>query len=348
MDRIKQISALDSLAMMQAKKKWNSIAKPLHSLGLLEEAVVKIAGMIGSDKVSLDKRCVVVMCSDNGVVAEGVTQTDSSVTKLVAESMAEGKANINLMAKVAQADVIVVDIGMNTDSHKSKIIKAKCSYGTHNLLKEKAMSREQALYSIEQGITQVACCKEMGYQVIVTGEMGIGNTTTTSAIASVILQEAPEEVTGKGAGLSKVGIERKVEVIKKAIQKHQPDGKDAIDLLSKIGGYDIAGMTGLFLGGAIYKVPIVIDGIISTVAAILATKICPGVKDYMLCSHVSKEPSGEKLLAHLGLKPLINAELCLGEGTGGILLLPLLDAALAVYNSSHQFEDLDITAYIEE
>lgn len=347
MERLTFIQPPDSAAMARARERWNSIAKPLGSLGLLEDAVVKIAGMTGSEEIAIDKRCVVAMCADNGVVCEGVTQSDSDVTCIVAQTMAAGNSNINLMADTVGAAVFPIDIGIKDDIRLPHLLNRKIANGTQNIAVGAAMSLPQTERAISVGIDAVRDLSERGYQIIVTGEMGIGNTTTASALASVLLDLPPEEVTGRGAGLDSAGLERKIAVIKRAIAVNQPDRNRPVELLAKLGGFDIAGMVGLFLGGAVYGMPLVIDGFISAVAAALAAAICPLAGDYMLCSHVSKEPAGMKILALLGMKPLITAELCLGEGTGGVLLLPLLDGALAVYRSSHRFENLPMERYVE-
>lgn len=347
MKRIKLITNTDITAEKKAYDRWNSVAKPLHSLGLLEKSVIQIAGITGSENVSLDKRCVVDMCADNGVVCEGVTQSDSSVTKIVAQAMAEGTSNINKMAGVCNADVIAVDIGINTDVNCENLLNRKIAYGTENIAAGSAMTVEQAERAISAGMDMVSKLKERGYKIIVTGEMGIGNTTTSSAIASVILGVSPEEVTGKGAGLDNDGLKRKISAVKRAIDINKPSPEKPLELLAKLGGYDVAGIAGLFLGGAVYHVPIVIDGFISAVSAAIAALICPKTKGYMLCSHVSKEPAGKMMLDYLGMKPLITAEMCLGEGTGGVLMLPMLDAALAVYNSAHRFDELPMERYKE-
>lgn len=347
MDRIKLIIPADREAARRAACKWNGIAKPLHSLGMLEDMVIKLAGIYGSEIFSIGRRCVVAMCADNGVVCEGVTQTDSSVTAIVARAMAEGGSNINLMAKTAGAEVFPVDIGIKGELDIPGLIDRKIADGTGNIAVGPAMTREQAEKAVCVGIDMVRDLKEKGYNIIVTGEMGIGNTTTSSAIASVLLGLPPEETTGRGAGLDFEGIKRKISVIKRSIEVNRPDPSDPIDVLSKIGGFDIGGITGLFLGGAIYRIPIVMDGFISAVSAALAALICPASKEYMLCSHVSKEPAGGQMLEFLGLEPPITAGLCLGEGTGGVLLLPMLDAALAVYNSAHLFDNLPMEKYKE-
>lgn len=347
MKRTERILPLDENAVRQAQEHWNSIGKPLHSLGALEDYIIKIAGITGDPDVKINKRCAVVFCADNGVVCEGVTQTDSSVTMTVAEAISAGTSSINRLAQTFNADVIPVDIGMNTDSDSKKILKRKLAYGTANIAAGSAMTREQAVSAISAGMDIAGECAEKGCDILVTGEMGIGNTTTSSAIASVLLNTSPENVTGRGAGLDDAGLKRKIDVIKRAVSISEPDANDPIDVLSKVGGFDIAGMTGLFLGGAVYRIPVVIDGFISAIAAALAVKINPLVRDFMLCSHVSAEPAGIKILHHIGLNPLITAGLCLGEGTGAIMLLPLLDGALSVYHSAHSFKDLNMKQYEE-
>ncbi|MDE5649201.1 MAG: nicotinate-nucleotide--dimethylbenzimidazole phosphoribosyltransferase, partial [Oscillospiraceae bacterium] len=257
MERINKITKPDFKAMELSQCKWNSVAKPIRSLGLLEKFITKIAGITGNEEVKINKRCTVVMCADNGVVTEGVTQSDSSVTALVAESIANGKANINLISKPYNIDVIAVDIGMKTDVDDEKIIRRKKSYGTENISRGNAMTVSQAEYAILAGIDIVKDLKSKGYDILITGEMGIGNTTTASAIASVILGEPVRNVTGCGAGLDEKRLEHKIHVIERAIKVNDPIKSKPVELLSKIGGFDIAGMTGLFLGGAVYRVPVV-------------------------------------------------------------------------------------------
>ena len=347
MNRIKNISGLDVKAMQKSHEHWNSIAKPLNSLGILERYIMQIAGITGNPNVKLNKRCAVIMCADNGVVCEGVTQTGSDVTAIVANAVAERTSNISRMAQTFNADVIAVDMGIKSDIKNDKVINRKIAYGTKNIARESAMTLQQAEQAISYGIDIVRDLKNKGTDIIVTGEMGIGNTTTSSAVTSVLLGVSPELVTGKGSGLDEVRFRHKIEVVKKATEINSPDRNNPLEVLSKLGGFDIAGMTGLFLGGAVYHVPVIIDGVISAVSALLAYRINPESRDFMLCSHVSKEPAGKMILDEIGLKPIINAELCLGEGTGGILLLPMLDGALSVYNSAHKFENLPMERYVE-
>ena len=329
------------------KHNWDMLAKPIDGLGDFETLVCNIAAIQKKVIPDISKKALIIMCADNGVVCENVTQTDQSVTFDVASLMAKRASSVGVMTLNYALDIIPVDIGINSETKIESVIDKKIRRATGNILKEAAMSRDECLEAIRVGIDLVKECSKKGYGMIATGEMGIGNTTTSSALASVLLGEPASEVTGKGAGLDSEGIKRKISVIHRAIEVNAPDKNNPVELLSKLGGYDIAGMTGLFLGGAVYKIPVIIDGFISAVAAALAVDICPLAKNYILCSHVSKEPAGVKILEYLGLKPLITAEMCLGEGTGGAMLLPLLDGAIAVYNSSHQFDNLPIERYVE-
>ena len=341
---IEKIEPLDETYRKKSAKKWNSIAKPLHSLGKLEEDVMKIAGMIRDENVRIDKKALLIMCADNGVVAEGVTQTGQEVTAIVAENFLRGDTSAAIMCKSAGVDICPVDVGMVSDT---KVSARKCSYGTKDMLKGPAMTRAQAEETILTGIQLVQEKKNEGYQILATGEMGIGNTTTSSAVSSVLLGVSAEVMTGRGAGLTSAGLDRKIQVIRQAIEKNKPDPSDPVDVLSKVGGYDLAGLTGIFLGGAIYHIPVVIDGFISAVAALLAVRICEYAKDYMIASHVSKEPGMHLVLDKLGLSPALTCDMCLGEGTGAVSFLPVLSMAVDVYQKMSTFSDIEIEAYEE-
>ena len=342
-----RVRPADPHAVEAAKRHWNGIAKPLYGLGKFEELLVKIAGVQKTEDIRLDRKAVVVFCADNGVVAEGVTQTDSSVTAVVTENFARGIASVNRMATVAGADVIPVDIGVLGEIKEPGVRSCRIANGTKNMRREPAMSHEQALEAIHTGITLASELKDAGYDLLAVGEMGIGNTTTSSAVASVILQAPVELVTGRGAGLSNAGLEKKIEVIKEAIALHQPDPEDPLSVLEAVGGFDIAGMCGLMLGGAIYRIPVVLDGLISLVAALLAQKFCPQVTDFLLPSHMGKEPACAMAMEKLGLEASIYGNLALGEGTGAVMLFPLLDMAEAVYRENSTFEDIHVGAYQE-
>lgn len=337
----------DTAAESQAKLRWDSIAKPLGGLGLLEGMISRIAGMRGTADVQLRKRTAVVMCADNGVVCEGVSQSDSSVTAAVAREIAQGRSSVNLLAAQFGAEVIAVDIGMNSDVGDERILNRKTAYGTGNIAAGPAMTHEQARQAVDSGIRLARELSQRGTDILITGEMGIGNTTTAAALASVILGISPEKAAGRGAGLDSAGLSRKISVIKRAIAVNSPDPDDPLDILSKLGGFDICGMAGLFLGGAECGLPVVTDGVISAAAACIADMISPGCRDFMLPSHVSNEPAARLLLERLGLSAPITAGFHLGEGTGGVMLLPLLDGALAVYNGAHRFADMNMERYRE-
>lgn len=341
---LRQIFPVDEHAGSRVQCHLNALAKPLHGLGRLEDTLVQIGAIRGTEKLSIQKRALIVMCADNGVVEEGVTQTDSSVTAVVANNFARGMTSVCLMARTAGIDVFPVDIGVKEDT---VIRQEKIARGTKNMVKEPAMTREQAVQGIETGIRMAAECAENGYEILLTGEMGIGNTTTSSAVTAVLLGKDPEAVTGRGAGLSDEGLQRKCCAIRRAIKKHHPIADDPLDVLAKVGGFDIAGLAGVFLGGAALKRPVVIDGYISAAAALVAARICPAVTGYMIPSHQSKEPGMSDILKELEQDPFLDCRMSLGEGTGAVSLIPLLDMALSVYNGMETFADNEIEAYEE-
>lgn len=342
------IRPLDENAMEMARSRWAHVAKPLNSLGVLESDIIKIAGISGTSKVDIKKKALLILCGDNGIVEERVTQTGQEVTAVVAENMTEGNSSVCIMADLAGVDVFPVDIGVGRDlksGFRHPLVLRKIAYGTKNFRKEPAMTREEAIRSIETGIRLVEELGDKGYRLIATGEMGIGNTTTSSAVCSILLSKAPEELTGRGAGLNEEGLRRKLDVVKRAVDQYGPVCRDTVDILSNVGGFDLAGLTGVFLGGAIYRIPVVVDGFISAAAALCAERIHPGCRDYMLASHVSAEPAGRYLLDELGLSPLIQAGMCLGEGTGAVAAVPLLDMAAGVYTKMSSFEEIHIEEY---
>lgn len=333
----------DKDAMERALLRWNSIAKPLNGLGELEAVCVRITGLTGSEALSLKKRMVVVFCADNGVVAEGVTQTDASVTATMAEIIAEGRSCVCRMAETAGAGVLPVDVGM---FHRVQGVRdLHIADGTENIALGPAMTEEQAECAIETGISLARELKVQGYELLACGEMGIGNTTTSGAMASVLLKMPVEQAVGPGAGLSKEGLVRKRSIVHQAIEINRPDPEDAFDVLCKLGGYDIAGMAGLYLGGALYRIPVIIDGLISSVAALIAAMLCPGSTCAMMASHCSAEPAAGFIMEKLSLRPVLQGGFKLGEGTGAVCMMPLLDMALSVYNNAIIFSDANIPQY---
>ena len=345
MERIQQIEPPDRAAYLAAKSNWDRIAKPLGSFGDLEEMIRQIAAVQGTADVDISKRTAVIFCADHGIVAEGVTQCGSEITAVCARAIAEGTSNVNAIANAFGTEVIAVDIGMQTYVGSANILQRKTAYGTKNFTKEPAMTEAQMISALQTGMDIVRDLKQSGTKIIVSGEMGIGNTTPASAIAAVLLNAEPAAVTGRGAGLSDEGMKRKIAAIQAGIRLHKPSADKPLHLLETLGGFDLAGMTGLFLGGAVYRIPIVIDGVISAAAAAVAYKINPVCGDYMLASHCSGECAAKGLLELMHKKAVIDAQLRLGEGTGGLLLLPLLDGALALYRHSHTFEEEHIERY---
>lgn len=361
----------------QAKEKWDAIAKPIDSLGVFENMVARLCAIAGTvNPGDYKRRALLTLCADHGVVAEGVTQTDSGVTKVVAENIAHGCSGVNYMAQTAGVDVYAVDIGMLGEPYPDAtfgmghMINRKVQAGTGNLAKEPAMSMETCERAIEAGKELVRECKEKGYEILAVGEMGIGNTTPTSALLAALLDLPAEAVTGRGAGLNDAGLARKVQVITQALARvqgtvdakqsagqEQTDVKpqcgktdaqrpvDAKQLLAELGGLEIAGMVGVFLGTRQYQIPVVLDGAITCVAALVAMRMEPEVVDYLLASHISEEASGRLALDALGLPAVIHGKLCLGEGSGAMMLFPLLDMALSIYKNMGTFDDMSIEAY---
>lgn len=344
-EAISKIEPLDKNAMELAGKRWDSIAKPLHSLGKMEELVIRIAGITGSADIDISKRALVAMCADNGVVEEGVTQTGQEVTAIVSENFLDGDTSACVMCRECGTDVFPVDVGMVKDTRVPNDLKVM--HGTKNMTKAPAMTRGQAVSAIEAGIEMVSRLTKEGYKLFATGEMGIGNTTSSSAVASVLLDKPVEDMTGRGAGLSSEGLLKKIDAIKRAIAFNNPDPKDPLDVLSKVGGLDIAGMAGVCIGCAAYHVPVVIDGFISCTAALAAQRICPECSGYMIASHISKEPAAKLILEALSLEAVLHADMCLGEGSGAVALFPFIDMGAAVYRSMSTFDEIHVDQYEE-
>lgn len=314
-----------------AFNRWQSIAKPLGGLGVLENIVCQIAKIQKTQSPKIEKKALAIFCSDNGIVAENISQTDSSVTKIVYENMKKGESSVCKMAKVAKCDVFPFDVGINPN-------------GTKDFLHEDAMTREECCSAILKGI-EIAEKLSSDYDIFSTGEMGIGNTTTSSAVLSACLSINPASVTGKGAGLSDSGLLHKIEVIKQGIENRKPNKNDVIDVLSKVGGFDICAMCGFFIGGAIFGKPVLIDGFISSVSALCAVKLFPQTKNVLIPSHVSTELAGKIVLDALELNAIVHAGMHLGEGTGCMTLLPMLDMAFEVFYKMPTFDDIKIEAY---
>lgn len=346
-ETIQAIRPLDEEAMAFTQARWNTLGKPLHSLGRLEDMVIQFAGIYHDKEPKMAKKAVIVMAADNGVVAEGVTQSGMEVTKTVTENMTRHNATICILSAMSGADVYPVDIGIVTDCDNPKVLNRKVKYGTDNMLHGPAMTREEAIKAIEVGIEVVEDLKKKGYNVFATGEMGIGNTTTSSAICAVLLNQSVERVTGKGAGLTSEALEHKIEVIKESIRINKVDPEDPLDVLSKVGGLDIAGLVGCFIGAAAAGMPIFVDGFISSIAALLAIKIAPACDPYIFPSHCSNEPAGKLVLDAMNKQPYILANMCLGEGTGAVIGFTIADYAFKAYWELPTFEQTAFGTYEE-
>ena len=332
-------------ARRAAHAQWASIAKPLDSLGLLEKAVEDMAALTLDHKIHISSRALLLLCADNGVVDQGVTQTDYTVTAAVARNAGANRSSVCKMAQVAGCDVVPVDMGMRNSGQIPGVLDRRIGNGTQDITQGPAMARGEAEQAVLTGVELVRELKDRGAGLIATGEMGIGNTTTSSAVACVLLGRPVAEMTGRGAGLSDQGLERKLWAIETALERNRPDPLDPLDVLSKVGGFDIAGMCGIYLGGALYRVPILMDGFISTVAALCAARLCPEAGKAMFASHVSAEPAGQLILDALGKRPLITAGMRLGEGTGAVCAIPMLDMALSLYQDGTTFDSTGIEAY---
>ncbi len=329
----------------EVKERWDSIAKPLDGMGKFEDIFCRIGAINGSPDIDISKKALIVMCADNGVVAEGISQSGQEVTRICAENMVEGTTSVCRMADRIGVKVVAADIGIAGDRIKG-IRDLRVRPGTENFSKKPAMTEAECLQAIENGIKLVKELADEGYRLIGTGEMGIGNTTTTSAMAAAFLGLSADEVTGRGAGLDDERLLRKKEIISESVKNYGLDeNKDAFEVLSCVGGLDIAGLAGVCIGGAKYAVPIVLDGVISCVAALAAERMVSGVKDYLIASHRSREKAASMLMEKLAVEPVIDADMALGEGTGAVMMMGLLDMASAVYRNRRHFEDINIAQY---
>jgi len=336
------ITGTDRAAADAAKKRLDSLAKPPGSLGRLEDIAVQLAGITGQTCNTLDKRCVIIMCSDNGVVEEGVASAPQSVTYAQAINFTRGITGVAVLAKCFNSDLMVVDVGINTEVNHPGIINRKIRKSTSNLAKQPAMSREEAVTAILTGIEMAREAHRKGYRMIGVGEMGIGNTTTSSAVLCALTGIDPDLAVGKGAGLTDEGFEKKKRIIRDAIVKHRPDPEDPIDVISKVGGFDIAAMAGVYIGAAYCRLPVVIDGFISAVAALAAARMASLSVGYMIPSHASCEPGYAYTVRELGLEPVLDLGMRLGEGSGCPIMFMVIDAACAVIRDMGTFAEAGI------
>lgn len=342
-DLLKNLEPLNNDARQKAAARLNSLTKPIGSLGVLEDIVIKLAGITGEIMPQVKKKLVVVMAGDHGVVEEGVSTAPQSVTTEMVYNFLNGGAGINVLARCAGAQVKVVDVGVaNPDLKYAGLISRKVRLGTANMAKGPAMSREEALQAISVGIEVAQEEINQGVQLLATGEMGIGNTTPSSAILKVYSDADLSTIVGPGVGLNDEGVLNKIKVIAAALKVNEPDPADPLDVLAKVGGLEIAGMAGLILGSAAGKVPVVIDGFISGVAALIACKIAPQVKDYIIASHLSEEPGHKLVLEVMGMEPMLKMRMRLGEGTGAALAFNIIEAASRIMSEMATFKEAGV------
>ena len=339
-EAVKEIRNADKEAMEMAGEYCDTLIKPLGSLGRLEEIAVRLAGMTGNVKNTLNKKVVVVMAADNGVYAEGVAVAPQAFTMLQAVNMTRGICGVSVLSQAAGADVVVVDIGIMTKPSTDAVLDRNIKRGTDNMATGPAMSRTEAESAIQAGFEVASDLLVQGYDILGTGEMGIGNTTSTSACAIALLGIDPDIAVGRGAGLNDEQLAGKIEVVKRAIALNAPDKDDPIDVLSKVGGLDIAGLVGCFLAAAYHRKPVLIDGAISAVSALIAARLCPAAKDYMIATHRSTEPSYGAAVKELGLTPFLEMEMRLGEGSGCAIAFPIISAACTMMNEMGTFADI--------
>jgi nicotinate-nucleotide--dimethylbenzimidazole phosphoribosyltransferase len=341
---IKRIQPLDKAAMDKATQRQDQLIKPRGSLGSLERISIQIAGITGKPIPQIKNKAIITMAADHGVVAQGVSLYPQEVTAQMVLNFLSGGAAINVLARQVGARVVIADMGVAVKLPASeKIINKNIGPGTGDMCKGPAMTRDQAIASIEAGIDIVEKELKQGLDIIGTGEMGIGNTTAASAIVAAITGKPAALITGKGTGIGDEQLAHKITIIEKALEVNKPDSQNAIDVLSKVGGFEIGGMAGVILAGAANHIPVVIDGFISGSAALIAAGICPQVKDYLIASHLSVEKGHIICLKHLGLKPEFDLNMRLGEGTGAALGIFLAEAAVNLLGQMATFSEAGVS-----
>lgn len=342
-ETIASITPLNEEYIQKAKLRQDQLIKPLGSLGKLEEISIQLAGIYEAEFYDTTKKAIIAFASDHGVYEEGIAPNTQDITKIQLPNFVRRITGVGALAKFANADVIGVDVGVNCEEKMPGVIDRKIRRSSSNMAKGPAMSREEAIQCLEIGIEETNKLIDSGYRVIGIGEMGIGNTTPTSAIISVMGDFEPIDVTGSGAGLNSEGVIHKADVIKKAIALNKPDKNDAIDVLSKVGGFEIGAMAGAILACAAKKIPVVLDGFISYAAAILSITLEAKSKLYMIPSHFSAEPASQKAFSLLNMSPMLQMDMRLGEGSGAALCFNIIEAANYTYRNMYTFDEAGFT-----
>jgi len=343
------IKPLDQESITAAQARQDMLTKPQGSLGQLEELCIKIAGIKGDPRPKIQKKAIITMAADHGIAADEVSLYPQEVTKQMVLNFLEGGAAINVLARHIGARVVIVDMGVigGFEPHPDLVCKM-IDFGTKNMAHGPAMSRKQAVDAIEAGIEVVEAEITKGLDIVGTGDMGIGNTTASSAICAAITGKPVTEVTGRGTGLGDEQLSHKVTVIQKALEVNQPNPQDPLDVLAKVGGFEIGGLAGVMLGAAANRIPVVIDGFISGAAALIAAGLSPTAKDYFIAAHLSVEVGHKVVLDHLGLTPLLNLKMRLGEGTGAALAISIAEAAVKILDEMATFEEAGVSEAEEE
>ena len=340
---IAAIQDLDEIARQAARERQSQLTKPPGSLGRLERLSIQIAGIQGKARPDVSRKALFVMAGDHGVVAEGVTAFPQDVTWQMVANFAAGGAAINVLGRQVGAKVVVVDVGVVGDAPASAaVIVKKVGRGTKNMAVGPAMSREEAVRAVEVGIEVLAAEMDPPLDLVGVGDMGIGNTTPSAAIISAFTGRSPAEVTGRGTGIDDARHAHKIGVIARALAVNQPDAAEALDVLAKVGGFEIGAIAGVMLAAAARRVPVVVDGVISSAGALVAAGLAPKVKDYLIAGHRSVEPGHRAALEHLGLEPLLDLEMRLGEGTGGAIAMHVVEAAVRTLNEMATFAEAGV------
>jgi len=341
---IKNIRPPDEESMEKARRRQAALTKPRGSLGLLEDISIKLAGIRADPFPAVHHKVIITMAADHGVVKEGISLYPQEVTRQMVFNFLNGGAAINILARQTDSRLIIVDMGVIGGFPPAPgLVCRMIDFGTQNMCLGPAMTRKQAMDCLESGIEVVETEIERGLDIIGTGDMGIGNTTAASAIIASLTGESVSNVTGRGTGIDDHQLVHKIEVIEKALQVNQPDPYDAMDVLAKVGGFEIGGLAGLMLAGAAHRIPVVIDGFISGAAALIATKLCPPVRDYLIASHLSAENGHSVCLYSIGLNPMLNLNMRLGEGTGSALGIFLVQSAANILTQMATFESANVT-----
>jgi len=341
---ITAIEPLNQKAMQAAQERQNMLTKPAGSLGRLEELSIQIAGITGKPIPVIKEKVIITMAGDHGVVAEGVSAFPQEVTPQMVANFLNGGAAINALARHIGARVVVVDMGVASEiPAREKLLKRRVAAGTKNIAVGEAMTRAEAEQAVQSGIEIVEGIISIGAHIIGTGDMGIGNTTPSAAIACALMGESPEKIAGRGTGVDDEGLKRKISAIQRALDVNQPNPKDGLDVLTKVGGFEIGGLAGVMIGAAANHVPVMVDGFISTAAAMIAVTLAPQCKDYLIAAHRSKEYGHSAMLEWLGLKPLFDLDLRLGEGTGAALGISMAEAACKVLAEMATFGEAGVS-----